>query len=266
VTEQPKATPTAPTDRVASWSSVENELPTYRAVSVWAIVSLLLGVASIFSFAHNSFLAAAVGAIITGAIALRMVQKYPDLVTGKGLANVGIGLGLAFGLSSFTIGFTQSLLLKKEVEKFAAEYAEVVETGSFAKMMFMQLPSDQRAETTPEKFMADLQQNTNGEFEGDPRTQSVKDVLAYLSGPEAGHAHVARVEQVASSGLTPLGFFVVNLETSDPKKEKSSQFLGVQVRSDKVGSKRGWHVDSLIFPYSLGANENIVESAHGHDH
>ena len=47
-------------------SAIENELPTYRAISPWAVLSLLCGVMSLFSFAHPVFYLFAILAIVLG--------------------------------------------------------------------------------------------------------------------------------------------------------------------------------------------------------
>ncbi len=77
-------------------SPIENELPTYRAISNRAIFSLVFGAMAIFCFAHPIFYVAAVLAVVLGVLAHRAIREYPDMLTGHGLANAGIALGLDF--------------------------------------------------------------------------------------------------------------------------------------------------------------------------
>ena len=47
-------------------SAIENEIPTYRAISPQAVFSLILGCLAILSFAHWFFLRCAVAAVVLG--------------------------------------------------------------------------------------------------------------------------------------------------------------------------------------------------------
>ena len=90
-------------EQVASGQVIENEIPTYRAISARAIFSVAFGVLSGCGFAHWFFYTFAVLAIVFGIWAHLKIKQLPDILTGKGLANFGIGLGLVFGLASGTV-------------------------------------------------------------------------------------------------------------------------------------------------------------------
>ena len=90
-------------------SPIENELPTYRAVSSLAVFSLLLGIGSVFTFADTRMAVLGVGALVAGLIALRKIKHYPDILTGARLARIGIALGLIFVLSATTFDYVQTL-------------------------------------------------------------------------------------------------------------------------------------------------------------
>ncbi len=98
-------------------SAIENEIPTYRAISKYAIFSVLFGIISSFSFASLFFLVFSVGAVILGILAHLAIKQYPDMFTGRRLANVGIALGLIFGLVVSTYTGVQSFLLTREAAR-----------------------------------------------------------------------------------------------------------------------------------------------------
>ena len=98
---------TIDTEPVASGPVIENEIPTYRAISARAIFSVAFGVLSACTLAHPFFYVFAILAIGFGIWAHLKIQQFPDMLTGQGLANVGIGLGLVFGLASGTFSTVQ---------------------------------------------------------------------------------------------------------------------------------------------------------------
>ena len=101
-------------------SAIENELPTYRAISNRAVFSVICGVLASFSFADLTFLVFAVLAVVLGLMANVAIKRHPDLLTGRRLANAGIALGLIFGLTVITYTTVQNFILGREAAKFAA--------------------------------------------------------------------------------------------------------------------------------------------------
>ena len=99
---------------------IENELPTYRAISNLAIFSLVCGALAIFSFAHPFFYLAAILAVVLGMLAHRAIRQYPDMLTGHGIANAGIALGLIFGLGCGTYTTVQTFVRTRMAETVRA--------------------------------------------------------------------------------------------------------------------------------------------------
>ncbi len=115
-------------------SVIENELPTYRAISNLAIFSLVCGALAIFTWAHPFFYLASLLAVVLGVLAHRTIRNYPDMLTGRGLANAGIALGVVFGLGCGTYSTVQSYVRTHLAEKFAKHYAEVLQSASSSAM------------------------------------------------------------------------------------------------------------------------------------
>ena len=81
-------------------AAIDNEIPTYRAISVRAIFAVACGVLSVLSFVNPVFYVFAILGVAIGFWAHRTINRFPDMLTGRGLASAGIGLGLIFGLSA----------------------------------------------------------------------------------------------------------------------------------------------------------------------
>ena len=73
--------------------------PRYRAVSLWAVLSVVCGAASA-TMMFFGWLAAALplAAIYFGLKALGQIDRLPEEYTGRRLAQVGIGLGAGLGI------------------------------------------------------------------------------------------------------------------------------------------------------------------------
>src|SRR5262245_38867194 len=61
-------------------SPIENELPTYRAISNLAVFSVISGALASFSFADLTFLFFSVLAIVLGILAHRAIKRTPDVL------------------------------------------------------------------------------------------------------------------------------------------------------------------------------------------
>lgn len=73
------------------------EIPSYRAVSKWAIFSVGLGLFAVAGLLFPGVLALALVGIICGFVSLTNIRRYPDELTGTPAAWIGIALcGLLF--------------------------------------------------------------------------------------------------------------------------------------------------------------------------
>ena len=128
-------------------SPIENELPTYRAISARAIFSLVFGAVAIFCFAHPLFYVAAIIAVVLGIVAQRAIRQHPDMLTGRGLANAGVALGLIFGLGCGTYTAVQSYVQTHMAEAFAHRYEEVLNSTSLADVCSFSICTLMRGKT-----------------------------------------------------------------------------------------------------------------------
>ena len=141
-------TSTAAAGTAPAGPAIENEIPTYRAISRQAIFSVACGALSVCSFAHPAFYLFSVLAVGLGILAQRAIRRYPDMLTGAGLANAGITLGLVFGLISGTVSTVQYFVRKRQAEEFARKYAEVLKSPNEGDVLWYGTHPDLRKEKT----------------------------------------------------------------------------------------------------------------------
>jgi hypothetical protein len=70
----------------------------YRALSITAVCSAMLGLLSVLAWAAPVLISVPVLSVVLGAVALRSIAKYPDEISGKGTAWFGIVLSLLLGV------------------------------------------------------------------------------------------------------------------------------------------------------------------------
>ncbi len=149
----PLAVEAAPTNS----SPIENEIPTYRAISNRAILSLICGALAAISVAELWFLVFAALAVVLGVTANLAIKRRPDLLTGRGLANTGVALGLVIGLGVSTYTIVQGIIIKREASKFAVVYADVLKKGSFGDALLYRIDPANRKDKTAAEMEQEFQ-------------------------------------------------------------------------------------------------------------
>lgn len=258
-------------------SVIENELPTYRAISNLAIFSVASGALSLFSWAHPMFYLASVMAVVLGFLAHRKIRQYPDMITGQGLASAGIALGLTFGLASGTYATVQSYVRTRLAERFAKQYAETVQTGTFADILTMHLHPESRKSTTGEEMQKQLEKSSAKEkMAMDQRFGPLMTLRKRMESSKEEHLEFVRIEAVgeddshaAQIPIYALALFEIHGPGSKDFPEKEQYALAV-LKGLLTGKQYEWWVDDLRFPYTPRTYVAPVAAppgdGHGHAH
>ena len=260
----PSAAPgTAPT-----WSSsaIENELPTYRAISLWAVGSLVLGVISGVTFASLGFLVASALAIATGAFALRTIRREPDRYTGAGLANVGIALGLMTGLAAPTYTVVQRTIIGRQANAYAEALCEAMREGGFPQALWYSSVPTARQQATADQMVEELQAQSESEPMPNPRVVALRAITDRLESSDEQHIHVEGIENRGYDGITPFAGILLRIDGPNPAGVPTTEFAMLLVKGIDSDAHREWFVEEIQYPYERGSETQVVESAHGHDH
>ncbi len=253
-------------------SPIENELPTYRAISVRAVLSLLCGFLALFSIANSFFYIFAVLAVVLGFSADWNIQRYPDILTGRRLAQTGAALGLIFGLSVFTVSSVQGFIRARNAEGFAREFAKVVKTGDLAHLLWLELPPLQRKSVSAEEVLQKSRSAKNKEAAMyDMKTAGIRNLKKLLDSSKDQEIHFLRLENEARDGMTliALALFEVQGPESKDFPQKEEHALAVLKGMSESGKSYEWWVDDLMYPYkpaSANLPEKPVDDGHGHAH
>jgi hypothetical protein len=264
-------------DPEAPDSVIENELPAYRAISARAIFSVVFGAVAIFTFAHPFFYLAAIMAIVLGIVAHRAIRQHSDMLTGHGLANVGIALGLIFGLGCGTYTVVQNYVRTRVSEKFANQYAEILQSKSLSDLLLYHMHPDSRKDQTGEQLLKTIESSKpkdkmmveqkygqmialNKRLKAS-KDEQIKFVAIESTGEDDSHG--------AEMPIYSLAVFEVNGPGNEQFPEKRQYALAI-LKGRLKDKKYEWWVEDIKFPYTpksyVPAAKAQSDDGHGHAH
>jgi hypothetical protein len=264
------------TEQVASESVIENEIPTYRAISARAIFSVAFGALSACSFAHPFFYVFVILAIGFGIWAHLKIKQLPDILTGKGLANAGIGMGLVFGLASGTVSTVEYLVRQRQATLFAKSYVEVLKRADLPEMLWYNAHPDLRKGKTAAQIMEELdskpQERKMMEMSLGPLAQMMRlqRRLSSTKGQNVRFIRIAAVGEEAGNSMELKIYALALYEIDGPPSEKfpeAREYALAVLKARPVGRVYEWWVQEVMYPYTnqtYSPAEQPVGDSHGH--
>ncbi len=258
--------PTSPKPGLDSISAIENEFPTYRAISPQAVVSLVFGAVSVLCFMHWFFLVFAVAAIVLGAYADRKIQRVPDVLTGRGLAQLGIALGLVFSVSALTIALVQDVILLRSAQRFARTYQNTLKDGPIENAYWYHQNPLARKTLSVEEAAKALKKSDPRMFE-----MSMAELVALkkrLDSSPKPEFHFVKIENHGLEGLNAIASALYKVHGPESgTNPDNEEFALVILRGQPINRRYEWAVESVKFPYkpnSFVPEEKPVDDGHGH--
>jgi hypothetical protein len=262
-------------DRTASVpSAIENELPTYRAISRSAIFSLVFGALASFSFAHLFFLVFAVLAVILGILANIAINRHPEMLAGRRLANAGAAMGLIFGLVSSTYTAVHSFVLVREAERFGRQYADILSKGSLGDAMWYGLHPEMRNSKTPQQTLHEFEAaKAKEKMMMEQRTGALQALRKRLASSSEEKLRFIDIENQGTddSRAEEISYFALALfEVEGPANKDypdKKQFALAIFKARTKGRHYEWWVEDVKFPYqplSYKVLDKPVDDGHGH--
>jgi Domain of unknown function (DUF4190) len=256
---------------VVDSSPIENELPTYRAISSRAVLSVLCGILGLFSIANSFFFIFAVLAVVLGLTADWNIQRYSDILTGRRLAQTGVALGLIFGLGIFTVSSVQGFIRVRNAESFARHYAEVFKTGSLADLLWLEIPPGPRRSISTAEVIEKLQSAKKKEaMMYEMRTSGVRNLKKLLDSSKNHDIRFVKIEAEGTEGVNMVALALFEVHGPATKDFAGEQYAAATLKSTSdEGKSYEWYVDDFKYPYkpaSAALPEKPVDDGHGHAH
>lgn len=275
-------TPMSPSPISDRVSAIENEIPEYRAISPLAITSLFFGLASALSFADLWFVIAGAIAVVFGWLALRDIQRFPTVLTGKSIAQTGIGLALAFCLSSTTITLLNVMILNQKASAFGRSFEKVLQSNNLADVVWYRSHPTGRSGATPREMIEQLEKSSPDKLAYEEHVGPARSLMARASRPGAK----LTFQEVEKSGNDRMSTYAVLLykiegggEAHEDHDHKDSAphsqnpadadpvYAAVEIKSEPEDPPYSWFVSNILFPYQLKSHAlavKPVDDGHGH--
>jgi hypothetical protein len=262
---------TAPVD-----SPIENELPTYRAISARAVFSAICGGLAICSFAEPTFYLFAIAAVGLGFWALHTIRRYPDILTGRGLASAGIALGLAFGLGAFTFSNVQRFLWRRQAEEYARKYADILKSPSLGDVLWYNAHPDFRKDKSGAQMLAQHETSTSKRRMMEEKMGGNADLTGLrrrLASSNKETVRFVKIEDVGEDTSQAVQIYALGLyEVAGPGNREfpqKQQYALAVFKGRPHGRSYEWWTEMLKFPYvpkSYEPPSKPVDDGHGHAH
>jgi hypothetical protein len=252
-------------------SAIENELPTYRAISPWSVTSLLCGFMSLFSIAHPVFYIFAILAVVLALKADRSIKRYPDMFTGRTLAQIGAALGLIFGLGILTVTTVQGVVRSRNAESFARYYADVAKTRTLPDLVWLGVPPSSRPSVSPEEAFQKMTANKKDAGMYEMKISPLRKLKERLDSSKDQEMHFVKLEKEAVDGLTSIALALFDLHGPATKEfpQTDEHALVILKGTAEGGKGYEWWVDDVSYPYkpqTASLPEKPVDDGHGHGH
>jgi hypothetical protein len=111
---------------ISATDRVDADLVEYRAVSVMAIVGLVLALCSAAGFGHPVFWTVAVVAVILNLVALRRIAEHSPPLLGRTAALVGLAVALTLGAAAPTQYFVSAARSRQEARQLGRLWLEAI--------------------------------------------------------------------------------------------------------------------------------------------
>jgi len=271
-------------------SPIENEIPSYRAISALAVTSALLGVVSALCFVDLNWLPAAALGLICGVMAERKIRARPDALTGRSFAQAGIALSVIFATSSFAYSQWQSYLLHRSVTRFARTFTQTLNETKAAKpldttrVMFYLMSPAERAAIAPEDVSNAVQKMLKDSMGLKEVDQTVR-TLFHRAGQDKS-IKFTEIENAAYQDMAAMASILLTIDDGPshadghdsvdghahdrPKAgEEGLDHALIVLRSVNDAAKPGWYVEQISYPYTPKSYKPAVKKAtdeHGHSH
>lgn len=252
-------------------SVIENELPTYRAISPRAVLSLICGLLSLFSLGHPFFYVFAVLAVLLGMTADRNIQRYPDMLTGRGLAKAGAAMGLIFGLGVFTITTVQGLMVSRNAASFANHFSELVKTGGIGDILLMNIPPTQRKGMTSKDVLEKMENSQRQEAAMlEMKNGPIKRLKKRVDQKDQDF-HFVQLEAQGNEGLTQVALALFEVHGPESKEFPAKEEHALAIMKGVEGDNGlEWWIEDFRYPYKKATaalpESKPADDGHGHAH
>jgi len=211
----------------------------------------------------------AASAIVLGVLAERKILRLPDMLTGRGIAQAGIALGLIFGLASLTTSTVQDWIRVREATKFANLYASVLKKGAIEDVEWYAEPPLRRNGKTPKELHEESLKASPAPDLLDMKKEQTKSLRELLA-QKGADLHFVKIENHGMEKIYPVATALFEVHQAPGKESSEGETFALVVMKGVTENRRtDWFVENLIYPYRPESYTPPVQKpddGHGHTH
>ena len=229
-------------------ASDAEQVENYSTVSALAVVSLVLGLASLFSFAGPVFLAIPLFGAAVSIVALRRIANSDGALVGRWAAASGLVLCVAFATASVTRGEALEFLRTRRASDFGRQWLAIVSAGRLEEAFRSTTPASQGA-PPPEPGAPPPETTPLEDFSNQPIIQSLVTI-----GEDARIEHVETVayEPTSSRQYTVTQRFRVAPAGGEASSRVEQVDLTIHRARQRGKSGLSWFIGDVASPSSSG--------------
>jgi len=237
-----------------------DDLESYQSLSNASVVSLVLGVLSVLSFAHWFFSCLFPPlAILTGLLAIRRINAAPEVWAGKRLAQLGVGLAIGCLALSFASAQLTTVRTKSHSKIVATRFTEKLAAGDIEGAFWLTVPKEGRRQYMGKSIDA-LDTHLLEKY------MSFRASAAPLGAALAAREATIEFDEIEETGqVEGLDYALVmfKIRSSGPEKHL---LLVVAGGYSQLAHEGMWWVRDQRFDYEPGSYQAAQTSGHGHAH
>jgi hypothetical protein len=239
----------------------DDDLGLYRSLSTFSVLSLILGLLSVLSFAPTPFFILIIppAAIVTGLIALRQIRSAPEVWTGTRLAQLGIGLAVVCTGGSLGENYYTSVRIARYGRAVADRFLDKLKKGDVEAAFWLTSPREQRmpiiGKSIDELPPQVLERYGSFWSEIEPHASKLTGAGVIVE--------FERVERAASEHGTEYAAIVYHVHS--PQGDSRMLIVAAGMLSPDT-HEHSWMIRQHKFDYTSGTFAAPTASGHGHSH
>ncbi|MBX3415855.1 MAG: hypothetical protein KF708_24445 [Pirellulales bacterium] len=241
---------------VSEVAELTGEAEGYRAINHWAVLTLILGLASALVLVHPILAILPVLTLVSGAVALRQISYYWPAYTGRWAALAGIWFALVFAIATPTRIFLWRYQMETEAIRFGDQFMRMLLDGRAIEAH--QLTVAKNIRMPPDETMYDSYRADPARKEGVRAFVAEPAVHTLLAlGPQAT-ARLYEVESLYTNGDAAAAALLYAVTYDDRGTRRTFFVRLIDVRESHRSERAGWRVHRVfgdVYPGSKSEDE-----------
>jgi len=233
------------------------DVDSYRAVSPWAVLTLLFGVASALAFVHPLLALIPLLALFSAAVALRQIRHYWPTYIGRWAALLGLWLAVLVLVAVPTRWLVWHVMVEDEAIRFGDQFMQLVADGKPIEAHQLSLPNNLRLPT--DDSMLEIYRSDPARIDGVRSFSADRPLRILLALGERADVRLYEVESVVTNGTSAAVSLLYAITFDDQGTRRTFFERLILLRESRPNDSRsGWKVHQVagdVLPRVMSSSE-----------